>query len=168
MTSDRGRNMTIRTMHQEREHTARWVDAHGETCEMTARVRHDDRCRNGHNTFSVTAEMRREGEWAAGGCLHDDIRERIPSLGPLLKWHLCSTDGPLHYLANTLYHLGYTEWGTGNMEHARATAIWPDMPAALMASSGADKAAVEAILSERLPGLMEQFRRAVESAGLVY
>lgn len=160
--------MTTRTLRQERKHVAEWSDSHGKTCMLTALVRHDDRCRNGHNTFSVTADLLQDGEWSAGGCLHDEIREHMPALAPLLKWHLCGTDGPLHYVANTLYHLGFTKWTPGNLERARATAIWLDMPPALTASNGADEAVVTAMLLERLPGLMEQFRRAVESAGLVY
>ena len=160
--------MTTRTLHQERKHVAEWSDSHGKTCTLTARVRHDDRYGNGHNTFSVTADLHQNGKWVAGGCLHNEIREHMPALAPLIRWHLCSTDGPMHYVANTLYHLGFTKWTPGNLEHARATAIWPDMPPALTASNGADEAVVTAMLLERLPGLMEQFRRAVESAGLVY
>lgn len=70
-------------------------------------VEFDDRCGNGHATFAITAEQIDEkGAWAAGGCLHEAIAEVFPELAPLLKWHGCHTEGPLHYLANTVYLAG--------------------------------------------------------------
>lgn len=36
--------------------------------------------------------------------MHDEIREHFPELAPFIKWHLMSTDEPLHYVANTVYH----------------------------------------------------------------
>lgn len=87
---------------------------------IIAHVRHDDECGNGHNTFSITGEIyttdRQPGEttvthrtgktlWCnGGGCIHDEIAKHFPELAPLIKWHLTSTDGPLHYIANTVYH----------------------------------------------------------------
>lgn len=69
----------------------------------TARVvmRYDDNCGNGHNTFSITVDSKC-GHY--GGCMHDAIRKVFPELAHLIKWHLMSTDGPLHYVSNTLYH----------------------------------------------------------------
>lgn len=58
-----------------------------------------DECGNGHNTFSITAS----GRWFSG-CCHDLIRETWPEYSNIIKWHLTSIDGPLHYIANTLYH----------------------------------------------------------------
>lgn len=87
----------------------------------------DDDCGNGHNTFAITGEVkapasvRRRGrggkletahEWIAGGCLHEDIARVFPELAPLIAWHLTSSDGPLHYIANTVYHAGDRDhWG---------------------------------------------------------
>lgn len=81
----------------------------GETYRITANVQHDDDCGNGHNTFAITADIQYKagnGRWRdeSGGCLHDEIAKRFPELAPLIKWHLCSTDGPMHYVANTVYH----------------------------------------------------------------
>jgi hypothetical protein len=70
-------------------------------------VRWDDECGNGHNTFSVTADT---VEWIdgrkydGGGCCHDTIAVTHPEIAHLIKWHLVSSDGPMHYLANTEYH----------------------------------------------------------------
>jgi hypothetical protein len=77
---------------------------------ITVKLRFDDQCKNGHETFAITADIRREerGYWRedSGGCCHDEIAKRFPELAHLIKWHLVSTDGPLHYVGNTLYHAG--------------------------------------------------------------
>ena len=77
---------------------------------LTIRVqmRFDDNCRNGHNDFAITGEIvdkreRRDGGIVACGCIHEDIARVFPELADLIQWHLCSTDGPMHYVANTVY-----------------------------------------------------------------
>jgi len=72
-------------------------------------VRHDNCCGNGHNSFSITGSVYKHGRRTdraciMGGCIHDVIEKHFPELSHLIKWHLCSTDGPMHYIANTLYH----------------------------------------------------------------
>jgi hypothetical protein len=75
---------------------------------VTVNVRFDDECNNGHNTFAVTCDIheKRHGRWVdvGGGADHETIARVFPELEPYLKWHLCSTDGPMHYVANTIYH----------------------------------------------------------------
>lgn len=76
---------------------------------LVVSIRHDDSCGNGHNTFAITAtlyEKLHSSLWTdvAGGQLIDEVKKFFPELEPYLKWHLCSTDGPMHYLADTLYH----------------------------------------------------------------
>src|SRR6185369_2717706 len=40
----------------------------------------------------------------------------------LIKWHLCSTDEPMHYIANTLYHAGDRDcWGLRKGEFQQHT-----------------------------------------------
>lgn len=75
---------------------------------ITVTVRYDDQCDNGHNTFSITAFGGRgtRGEMDCCGCMHEDVVKAFPELAPLIKFHLCSSDGPLHYISNTLYHAG--------------------------------------------------------------
>jgi len=208
----------------------------GEVRHVVAEVRHDDRCGNGHNTFSITGVVRvrdrRLGYMAehSSGCVHEDIALAIPQLAPYLKWHLCSTDGPLHYVANTVYMAGdrdhaglregerrpmvdrsglpmwelkavrydtgeeadvhslktlamsadppgderYLAWrrcmcvGEGkdrDLYGAREAAIWPEATDEQMM---AEPAELEAALLARLPALMQEFKAAVESLGLVY
>lgn len=84
---------------------------------LTVEMRFDDECNNGHETFAITATLtdssvRRDRGIVAGGCLHDDIAKWFPELRSLIRWHLVSTDGPLHYIANTVYLAGDRDaWG---------------------------------------------------------
>ena len=82
---------------------------------LVVEVRWDDSCGNGHNSLGVTGtvyDSRRRGsdKYDRGGCLHDDIlsavrRGLIPQeVGDLIPFHLCSSDGPMHYLSNVRYH----------------------------------------------------------------
>jgi len=83
-------------------YTTTWIEA-GKTHTLTATVRYDDECRNGHNTFSITGVLLVDCRWASGGCLHELIAEKLPELVSLIKWHLCSSDGPLGYVDDTMY-----------------------------------------------------------------
>ena len=129
----------------------------GQQYKITAEVRFDDECKNGHKTFAITGEILRKaknGRWQFDSCgqIQDDIAKHFPDLVPFFKWHLCSTDGPLHYLANTLYWVS-----EGNIEAARSAAIWPD--------ATLEQLQDEEQLKARLPGLLAEFRAAVESLG---
>lgn len=78
---------------------------------ITVKVRFDDQCGNGHNSFAITADIDRKNRFDAweddcGGCCHDEVAKHFPELAPFIKWHLTSSDGPMHYLANTLYLAG--------------------------------------------------------------
>ncbi len=76
----------------------------GHGARIAAEVRYDDQCGNGHNTFSITGAIYENNREVAGGCIHKEIARHFPQLAPLIQWHLCSTDGPLYYVANTRYH----------------------------------------------------------------
>lgn len=79
----------------------------GQRYRIIAIVRYDDQCGNGHNSFSITGNIDRyDGYWRnnCGGCIHDEITKHFPELESYIKWHLCSSDGPMHYIANTVYH----------------------------------------------------------------
>ncbi len=73
---------------------------------MQVEIQHDDNCKNGRPSFAVTASGWRNGRQDFGGCCHELIAEKFPELAPLIQWHLCATDGPMHYIANTVYHAG--------------------------------------------------------------
>lgn len=71
---------------------------------FTVEVRFDDTCRNGRMDFAITGTLRRGYSFESGGCCHDLVAEWFPELAHLIKWHLFATDGPMHYIANTIYH----------------------------------------------------------------
>ena len=75
---------------------------------VSVTIRYDDRCGNGHNTFSITGNSKLLGYYGGEsyGCIHEEIAKFFPELKKYIKWHLMSSDGPMHYLANTLYHAG--------------------------------------------------------------
>jgi len=145
-------------------------------------IRYDDQCGNGHNSFSITGDIHGRNI-DIGGCVHEEIAEHFPELAKYIKWHLCSSDGPLHYVANTLYWLGYSGWCDGkkdsppNFDYAKKTAIWPDMPESFVCDKDVrllkvtrDAAAlpVKAVLTERLEGMLVEFKEAVEEIGFVF
>jgi hypothetical protein len=212
---------------------------------IIAEVRHDDKCNNGHNTFAITGEIyeahRQPGEptvkhangetlWLNScGCIHDEIAEHFPELAPFIKWHLTSTDAPMHYVANAVYHAGdrdchglrkgekrqiingrtgepcwelvaigdygqeipiyeikkqvdgekptsvpRLEWrpwcrvGDGkerDFKAARSCAVWPD---ATDEQLSAEPEELKRMLIERVPALMAEFKRDVESLGFTY
>lgn len=86
------------------------VEGYGEPASMQVSMRFDDNCKNGHMDFSITADVLgskpSRDPYLAGGCLHDEIAQVFPELAPLIKWHLVSTDGPMHYVGNTVYLAG--------------------------------------------------------------
>lgn len=101
---------SVLTRNQKRSYVRLYTED-GEQYRLTAEVRWDDECGNGHNTFAITGEIHRKEKngkwvWESGGCIHEEISRRIPELAPLIQWHLCSSDGPMHYIANTVYLAG--------------------------------------------------------------
>jgi len=67
---------------------------------MTVKLRFDDECMNGHNSFSITAEIKSGRNIISCGCLHDEIAKHFPEYREAIKWHLWSTDGSMHHVAN--------------------------------------------------------------------
>jgi len=143
----------------------------------------DDTCGNGHCTFSITGEEGRIGarDCDSCGCLHDEIAQRFPQLAKYIKWHSVSTDGPMHYIQNTLYFAGDRdchgrrkgeassfEYGEGKkreLEAARNAAVWPDATDEQLMS---EPETLKSMLEARLPGLMAEFRADMEELGFDY
>lgn len=159
---------------------------------MSVEIRFDDNCRNGHASFAITGDGKRNGRWDFGGCCHDEIAQRFPELKPLIKWHLCSTDGPMHYVANTLHHAGdrdcwealeflealqrcnphferYATTFSGgkarDLDVARSSAIWPE---ATDEELSQEPEALKAALVARLPALKAAFRADIEACGFIW
>ncbi len=129
-------------------------------------LRYDDFCGNGQNTFSITAVLQdRNGREIACGCLHDEIRQHAPKYAEYIKWHLCSSNGPLHYIANSLYLAGRAKWESANLENLRSTAIWPEADEKILVLPMNE---LTTLLRDRLPALLDDFREAMESLGFTY
>ena len=152
---------------------------------MVVQIRYDDECGNGHNTFSITAEIydvMKNGrlEWDSGGCLHDEIREHFPEFAHLIKWHLCSSDGPLHYIENARYWAGcYPKWCRGqendppNVGHLKSTIVYGAIPSDSNFKLGemlgtSNESDLLTFLRNRLPELIEAFKRDVEKIGFTF
>lgn len=94
------------------------IDFEGKKRWLEINIRYDDECGNGHNTFAITGTVwKRQGSTSdsnhiVGGCIHDIITEHAPEYAHLIQWHLVSSDSPMHYVSNTLYHSRTTDcWG---------------------------------------------------------
>lgn len=86
----------------------------GERALIKAKIRFDDSCRNGEQSFAITGEINVPGHRDRGacGCIHDEIAEYFPELKPLIQWHLQDQKAPMHYFANAVYHASNRDhWG---------------------------------------------------------
>lgn len=103
------------------------IEGYGTNASITVELRFDDTCNNGHESFAITAEVRRpnQRDVEACGCLHEDIARVFPELAPLIKWHLVGADGPMHYVDDTLYHAGDRDC-YGLRKGERAPILGPD------------------------------------------
>lgn len=113
---------SILTKNQKKSSIKKKYIEHDITHEIQVNLRYDDDCNNGHNSFAITAKIIQIDKKGirfnpSYGCLHDDIRKHFPEYSHLIKWHLCSSDGPLHYIANSIYHASTKDcWGKEKSE----------------------------------------------------
>lgn len=135
-------------------------EENGNRYTLKIKIRFDDSCRNGHNSFAITADLMENSKEHSCGCLHDEIVKHAPELGKYIKWHLCSSNGPMYYLANTTFHVQ-----DGKIDHARSSAIWQD---AKDEDFRCTKEELELKLLARLPKLMTDFKSAIEELGFIY
>lgn len=134
-------------------------------CIMSVVLRYDDRCNNGYNTFSITGSIkggqhRHYGyEIETGGCIHEQIAKFFPEFKHLIKYHLMSSKGPLHYIANTIYL-----FNKGEIELAKTSAIWGITPL----DTNIDLLANEQFLKNRLPYIIKNFKKDIEKIDFVF
>lgn len=88
----------------------------GPNARLHAELRFDDQCKNGHNTFAMTATISGAARWDENGsigCHHEAIARLFPELAHLIRWHLVDSEkGPMHGVANALYHASDRDcWG---------------------------------------------------------
>jgi hypothetical protein len=128
---------------------------------LKVNLRFDDECGNGHKTFSITGETyyRKalvERNMASCGCIHNEIEKYAPKYKNAILYHLVSEDGPLYYVANTLYHIKQ-----GNLDFARSSAVWPEATDYELLHTN------EKTLLHRLPEIMVNFYNVLEEFGLI-
>lgn len=82
------------------------------------KIRLNDECGNGHEDFSLTADIYENGRDAGGGCCHDHILALRPDLAPFAILHLCTWEGvPMHAAANAFYWFAGFNGGLGQQYH---------------------------------------------------
>jgi len=113
--------------------------------------------------FSITGTIDRKaknGQWVddRGGCIHDDIAKRIPSFASMIKWHLAG-DEPLHYIANSLYHAGFSNYPYArNIDYLAKTCIYGALPTdSTFNLETADKDTLTDWLTARADALMQAY-----------
>lgn len=104
--------------------TSRTYSEGGDDFRITVKLRFDDECGNGHESFAITGDIQQKigNRWRDDRCgtIHEDIAKHFPEFAHLIKWHLVDIDGPLHYVANTVYH-------ASNRDHNGLLAGEPNM-----------------------------------------
>lgn len=110
------------------------------------------------------------GKDAGGGAGHETIVKHFPHLKPWVRWHLTSTDGPMHYTTNSLYWAGAlgNEYPSAhgdnppNAEYFAHTCVYGAVdsdsavtPAEILAYA---PEAIRAWLLARFPELMQAFK----------
>lgn len=138
-------------------------------------VRHDDHCNNGANELAVTADYAYPGDrnYTAWGCQHEKIKELAPPcLAKYCKWHLVSTAGPLYYLANGYYHLGFGKYSERSMSAFRSHVVYGECPDldthANLFHCFEDQDFATQWMINRLEALMCSFRDDVQALGWEY
>lgn len=94
---------------------------------IRVKMRFDDNCKNGKQSFSITADIYRPKarDVDACGALHDEIQQAFPELAEFVPFHLCDTRGPMHYIANTAYHASNRDYN-GLREGEEKPLLGPD------------------------------------------
>ena len=142
------------------------INYDGQDCKIVVTVRYDDKCDNGRNTFSITGTISKFSEYTGryytiiSGCIHKEIEKYFPELKHLIKWHLCSSNGPCHYIATTKY------WASkNNIEYAKSSAIWGTTK--LDTDSNLKFLDDEKFLKHRLPLLLQAFKEVIETIDFI-
>lgn len=84
----------------------------GHKYKMTVKVQLGDPYNNGHEDFSITADIQcqhnKRGPFREdmGGCCHEEIAKHFPTYKPFIALHLCDMNGaPMHCISNMAFHM---------------------------------------------------------------
>jgi hypothetical protein len=137
------------------------VVINGHEVDFLINLYYDDGCQNGYNTFYITCEEYKKGSsWnpnrqLSAGPMHSTIKKYFPQFAHLIKWHLCSSVGPMRYIVDALFYAK----DVGCVDSTRACAIWPDAQLGDF---------TEENLKARLPNLMLEFKATMEGLGFTF
>lgn len=88
------------------------IEKQSKAFDAVIKIKLNDECKNGHQDFSITANIFKHGEpkternCIGGGCCHDDILKIAPEFKQFVNLHLCDKDGiPMYASANGYYHI---------------------------------------------------------------
>lgn len=95
------------------------IEMGGKMMDLVVKARWDDCCGNKHNSLGVTGTVYdrslKRDQVIVSGCIHEIIltADGIPQeVKDLIPFHLCSSDSPMHYRANVMYHASDKDcWG---------------------------------------------------------
>lgn len=106
---------SILVKHQVKKYRTK-IPMYGKMMDLVVEARWDDCCGNKHNSLGVTGTVydrsRNHDQDIVGGCIHEIIlaADGIPQeVKDLIPFHLCSSDSPMHYKANVMYHARDTD-----------------------------------------------------------
>jgi len=106
--------------------------------------------------FSITAEAGSNKTGWSSGMQHEKIENAFEEFPELTRWHLTNiSNGPMHYNANAKHH-----WKKDKLDAFKSTIVFGALPdddmedIEFMMDQSPD-----AFLNDRLPKLMEQFRK---------
>ena len=145
----------------------RMINYNEKDCKIVVKIRYDDKCDNEYNIFSITGMIgefdRCTGRYYAvlSGCIHEEIEKYFPEFKHLIKWHLCSSGEPMHYILNTKYWVSRK-----NIEYAKKSAIWGATK--LDTNDNLKFLDNEIFLKSRLPLLLQAFKEDIKALEFTY
>jgi len=119
---------SVLTKKQTKTERKDYIGTDGRPATIILHIRYDDSYNTGHNSFSMTADIYTKDMnaseptvrhdsgatlWMSScGMQHEAIAQHFPHLAKFLKWHRCSSDGPMHYTGDTVYYANDRDyWG---------------------------------------------------------
>lgn len=161
--------------------------SHGRTYRITATFGIDYNFARQNNQapyFSITCmieEKQVNGRWRdeGGGADHKAIVKHFPELAYVIKWHLVSPEGPMHYVANAQYWWeqakGISKWerrpyDPNPLEAFKNTTVWGAVPTddefQLTQPDTTWEFSILQYLGDRLPALLASFEADMRELGV--
>ena len=88
------------------------IEKQSKAFDAVIKIKLNDECKNGHQDFSITANIFKHGEpkternSLGAGCCHDAILKIAPEFKQFVNLHLCDKDGiPMYASTNGYYHI---------------------------------------------------------------